>query len=343
MKETKVVVDMYIFSMTPRALEMLYLVSVALCINYVCGDGVQYRGGVTENKPQAIISYGAESTRRLTKYAVEEDYASSKRHEEMGLFGKQLFLNGYPAYINEDNEIVPMFVGGKRNGSQRRILKKQQMEKQSDQQELKHPTLTEELKEIEEKEKVTGITQDEDDDAQKFKEHLQTIIDRPGILANTVHAMIIDAGSTGSRLHVYEFAPRILETREQVNAAVAGNRLSFPGTESRWTERLRPGLNTFASIEDDAVLHDQVKAYLDPLIEFAKSVLHTKQNMFGLFPIYLKATGGMRTLPPADRQRLMRTVRELFYDDDFCPFWFEEEFARVISGEEEAIYGWSGM
>lgn len=66
----------------------------------------------------------------------------------------------------------------------------------------------------------------------------------------------IDAGSTGSRMHVYEFEPRILATKFDVAAAVSGKKLSFPGTESRWTERLRPGISDFADIEDDAELEE---------------------------------------------------------------------------------------
>jgi Golgi nucleoside diphosphatase len=36
-------------------------------------------------------------------------------------------------------------------------------------------------------------------------------------------------------------------------------------------------------------------------------------------------------------------VRTLFSNNTYCPFYFENEFARVLSGEEEAIFGWAGI
>ena len=42
-------------------------------------------------------------------------------------------------------------------------------------------------------------------------------------------------------MHVYEFRSRVLEGQNEINAAVSGNKLSYPGTESRWTDRLMPG------------------------------------------------------------------------------------------------------
>ncbi|EED90638.1 apyrase, partial [Thalassiosira pseudonana CCMP1335] len=130
----------------------------------------------------------------------------------------------------------------------------------------------------------------------------------------------IDAGSTGSRMHVYEFEPRILANKNEVEMAVRGEKLSFPGMDSRWTERLRPGLSEFAELEDEEELEE-----------------------FSSFPIFLKATAGLRTLSTPKRQRLISTVRKLFANDTYCPFWDEEERVRVISGEEEAVYGYAAV
>lgn len=155
--------------------------------------------------------------------------------------------------------------------------------------------------------------------------------------------MIIDAGSTGSRMHVYEFERRVLKKESDVEAAVTGKKLSYPGSQTRWTGILRPGISSFANIEDDDELYVQVKNYLEPLIEFSKSVLLQKKQHFHEYPIYLKATAGMRTLSPYSRGRIMDVVRTLFSDKSYCPFMFEDEFARILSGEEEAIYGWAGV
>ena len=42
-------------------------------------------------------------------------------------------------------------------------------------------------------------------------------------------------------MHVYEFQRRILEGQKEIDAAVSGKKFSYPGTESRWTDRLMPG------------------------------------------------------------------------------------------------------
>ena len=159
----------------------------------------------------------------------------------------------------------------------------------------------------------------------------------------TTHGMIIDAGSTGSRLHIYEWDPRVLSNEEDIQDAVSGSKLSFPGTKSRWSERLQPGLSTFADKSDDELI-PAITEYLEPLLDFAKAVLHSKQEEWGQFPIFLRATAGMRILPADQRARAMDAVRQLFaHNATFSPFAFAPEQARVLSGEEEAIYDWAGV
>jgi Golgi nucleoside diphosphatase len=48
----------------------------------------------------------------------------------------------------------------------------------------------------------------------------------------------------------------------------------------------------------------------------------------------------MRELSQADREKILNRVRLILGDKKHCPFYFRNDFARVISGEEEAIYSW---
>lgn len=178
--------------------------------------------------------------------------------------------------------------------------------------------------------------------AKKHKKLMREMYADPGIRHSTVHGMMIDAGSTGSRLHLYEWEPRVLGSHREVVEAVSGRKLSFPESTSRWTDRLRPGIATFAALPDDE-LEDAVRDYLAPLLDFAKLVLREKSASFGSFPIFLRATAGMRTLEKENRGRLLGAVRSLFSNSTFCPFYFETEYARILSGEEEAIFGWAGI
>mmetsp|Transcript_9869 Transcript_9869/g.14837 ORF Transcript_9869/g.14837 Transcript_9869/m.14837 type:complete len:632 (-) Transcript_9869:78-1973(-) len=181
----------------------------------------------------------------------------------------------------------------------------------------------------------------EEEKKKKHKKKVQEIYLDPGIQLDTMHGMMIDAGSSGSRMHVYEFAPRVLEGKKDISEAVAGNKLSYPGGNSRWTDRVRPGIATFASKSDDELL-PALAEYLSPFIEFAEAVLHTKKGLFPEFPIYLKATAGMRMLTQKDRIRVIKACRKVFANAAYNTFKFEDSFARVIAGEEEAIYAWAG-
>lgn len=142
---------------------------------------------------------------------------------------------------------------------------------------------------------------------------------------------------------MYEFERRILVNKADVLNAANGQKLSFPTTNSRWTDKYLPGLDYMAEYQDDDVLKEKLFEYLTPLVEFAKEILLAKRKQWKTFPIYLKATGGLRTLPQAQRVRIMKEVRKFFNNVTHNPFSFEDERARVISGEEEAIYGWTAV
>jgi hypothetical protein len=143
----------------------------------------------------------------------------------------------------------------------------------------------------------------------KHKKHMKRMYADPGIRRSTVHGMMIDAGSTGSRLHLFEWEPRILSDHKEVQEAVSGRKLSYPASESRWTDRLRPGIATFASLPDDELV-EGIAEYLSPLMEFAQTILREKEESFETFPIFLRATAGMRTLDKSDRFRVLSVLQQ---------------------------------
>jgi len=177
----------------------------------------------------------------------------------------------------------------------------------------------------------------------QHKKNMKRVKEDSGTHHKKAHGIMIDAGSSGSRLHLYEFDPRILSTSQDVEDAVSGIKITFPYAKSRWTDRLRPGVDSFAGLPEKE-LEAALKEYLSPLLEFAKAVLHDQpREKLEQFPIFFRATAGMRVLESNDRYRVLDTIRSLFKDKSFCPFFFEDEFVRVLSGEEEAIFGWAGI
>lgn len=134
--------------------------------------------------------------------------------------------------------------------------------------------------------------------------------------------MVIDAGSGGSRLHVYSWKPRVFDTVPPP--------LSFPESDESWTVRITPGINQLAANRS------QIEEHLAPLMDFATQTLESFKNNYQQYPIYFYATGGMRELPLADREAIMDVVRDLLNDKSFCPFYFRDDFARIISGTNTA-------
>lgn len=131
------------------------------------------------------------------------------------------------------------------------------------------------------------------------------------------------------RLHLFEWEARIFSTLPPPT--------SFPSQRTDWTERMKPGLASYA---DDP---SKVGEHLQPLVDFAIEKLKGREEEFHTYPIFLKATGGMRQLPYKKREAVMNAVREYMNDKSKVPFYFEQDFARIISGEEEAIYAWTAV
>lgn len=93
----------------------------------------------------------------------------------------------------------------------------------------------------------------------------------------------------------------------------------------------RKGISTFGEQPE------RVGEYLRPLIEHAAAVIPTA--MHRSTPIYLLATAGMRLLPADQRESvLLSTCAYLQTYDFLLPDCAEN--VRVISGEEEGLYGW---
>jgi Golgi nucleoside diphosphatase len=150
--------------------------------------------------------------------------------------------------------------------------------------------------------------------------------DNLDIKVSTVYGLLIDAGSGGSRLHVFNWPERIFTELPPG--------ITFPTSNEAWTARMSPGVATLTSF-------DAVKAHLAPLLDFAVATLIDVETEFSNIPIFFKATGGMRELPLDQRETIISYVRTLFLDKTFNPFFFHYEMARIISGEEEAVFSWA--
>lgn len=85
------------------------------------------------------------------------------------------------------------------------------------------------------------------------------------------------------------------------------------------------GISTFGDKPENA------SSYLSPLLNFAENhVPHTKHHET---PLYILATAGMRLLPKAKQDAILKNLRTTL--PTLTKFYFTESQADVISGKQE--------
>ena len=139
--------------------------------------------------------------------------------------------------------------------------------------------------------------------------------------ANAQYSIMIDAGSSGSRLNVYKFIVNddVLEVSEVQQVKVS-------------SKNVKPGIASFADNPSE------IGAYIQPLLNSARDNIPAEKQ--SSTPIFLMGTAGMRLLSEEDANAVMSEVRSVFSDKEKCPFYFEPEYAQIITGQWEGIYAW---
>ena len=108
------------------------------------------------------------------------------------------------------------------------------------------------------------------------------------------YAIVFDAGSTGSRVHVFRF-----------DGGGAGELALVDDT----FEQLKPGLSSFAKTPEDGA------ASLKPLLETAMKTVPAAQR--GATTVEVRATAGLRMLPGHEADDLLAAVRALLAEYPF--------------------------
>jgi len=148
---------------------------------------------------------------------------------------------------------------------------------------------------------------------------------------NIKYAVIVDAGSSGSRIYVYKYdSSRAVPNLEQLN-----------GKDGRpWAHKAEPGISTLAG------KLGEVEKYIDRLIQPVRSELPESSFPRGTWsdtPFMWFATAGMRLLPAKEADDLTQKIREVAKNKNVVPFGFEDRWARTLSGEEEGAFAWISL
>jgi apyrase len=127
-------------------------------------------------------------------------------------------------------------------------------------------------------------------------------------------AVVVDAGSTGSRVHVLKFHER------------PGGLLDL---QSDKFDQLKPGLSSFADSPRAAA------ASLKPLLELALATV--PPELRAATPLMVGATAGLRLLPDGKADVILDEVRRWLRA---YPFKFQDDDVKILSGVDEGAFAW---
>ncbi|RDX67306.1 Apyrase 2, partial [Mucuna pruriens] len=133
---------------------------------------------------------------------------------------------------------------------------------------------------------------------------------------NESYAVIFDAGSTGSRVHVYRF-------NQQLDLLHIGQDLEL-------FVKIKPGLSAYAENPQEAA------ESLVPLLEQAEAVV--PQELHHKTPVRVGATAGLRALEGDTSDRILQAVSDML--NNRSTLKVEADAVSVMSGNHEGAYQW---
>ena len=126
---------------------------------------------------------------------------------------------------------------------------------------------------------------------------------------------MIDAGSTGSRIHIYKF--------NNCGASAEYEYEVFKMTQ--------PGLSSYAGKPEEAA--KSLDVLLDEAIRVVPSLMRS------CTPVAVKATAGLRLLPGSQSADILHAVEERIHG--FYPFkMLERDGVTIMDGKDEGVYAW---
>lgn len=139
---------------------------------------------------------------------------------------------------------------------------------------------------------------------------------KTGAMGGNRYAVIFDAGSSGSRVHVFCFDKKL-------DLVPIGNDLEL-------FSQKKPGLSAYASDPQKAA------SSLVSLLEDAEKVV--PKELRGMTPVKVGATAGLRQLAGDTPERILQAVRDLLRDKS--SFKSEPDWVTVLDGTQEGAFQW---
>ncbi|XP_067274872.1 ectonucleoside triphosphate diphosphohydrolase 5 [Pseudorasbora parva] len=140
-------------------------------------------------------------------------------------------------------------------------------------------------------------------------------LSRPANSSRIFYSIMFDAGSTGTRIHVYTFIQR--------------EPGGLPVLDNEMFQSMKPGLSAYADVPEIAA-HT-----VRQLLRVAKRTVPPVE--WKRTPVVFRATAGLRLLPPAKAHALLEEVQDVF---DESPFYVPADSVSIMNGTNEGILAW---
>uniref|UniRef100_A0A3P8Y5V2 nucleoside diphosphate phosphatase n=1 Tax=Esox lucius TaxID=8010 RepID=A0A3P8Y5V2_ESOLU len=145
--------------------------------------------------------------------------------------------------------------------------------------------------------------------------NLLPCLTRPANSSHIFYGVMFDAGSTGTRIHVYTFIQK--------------NPEELPVLDNEVFHSIKPGLSAYADMPE-------MGGYtVSELLKVAKNTVPRLE--WKRTPLVLKATAGLRLLPPEKAKALLEEVQDVF---DESPFYVPDDSVSIMNGTSEGILAW---
>jgi Golgi nucleoside diphosphatase len=143
------------------------------------------------------------------------------------------------------------------------------------------------------------------------------------------YAVVIDAGSSGSRAFLY-YWPSHSGFRDQLIAVQPLRNLT---NMSPLHKTIKPGLSSLAATPET------VTEYLAPLLDFASNFIPAEK--ISETPLYVFATAGMRLLKTSEQNAILHNMRQGV--PKRYNFFFPPGNVEIITGRQEGIFQWTSV
>ena len=151
-------------------------------------------------------------------------------------------------------------------------------------------------------------------------------------------AIVIDGGSTGTRVHVYAWAHSLKDTLPVMVKPTYSRDNSSPWYRVPGQQRAYKRVETEPGLDKTLNNNTSVRHALEPLLDWAGKQIppyaHRSTRLF------LLATAGLRRLPREQSDSILDSAWLVLHKSRFM---CERSWVKVISGVEEAYYGWIAL